>query len=91
MPARADEAPAEAETTIEALMREKQRLLDMIRQLNEEIRSIRSQFPFTMEKILHDPKKLEKKQREIRVKIDLTKQQTEEYRKRYEELVKQHG
>ena len=77
-------------SAIEALIREKQRLLDMIMRIRSEIRNIKNRFPFTLQEMLSDPEKILAEQEKIKTKIALTKQQIEEYTKRYEVILREH-
>ena len=84
-------APNDSEaTTIEKLIREKQRLLLIIRQTQASIKNILSRFPFTERETLRDPEKLSAQQAEIRRRTETVKQQIEEYTKYYDEMVRKY-
>ncbi len=81
-------SPAESESPLEALLKEKARLLALIENIRKEIKSIHEQYPFNKQAILDDPEKLASVKNELKAKLERLKQEAAIYRQKTEELKK---
>ena len=82
-------ADADSESPLEALLKEKARLLEMIERIREEIRSIRAMYPFDKLDILDNPEKLAAVKRELKEKLERLREKADAYRQRIEALEKE--
>ena len=82
--------PENAEDLLTALLKEKERLLSLIRGIREQIALILSRYPFTKRDLLHDPVRLKAEQEKLKARLERAKEREEAYRRKIEELEK-HG
>ena len=80
-----------ADDPVEALLREKARILTLIRNVRAEIHIIKTRFPYTKKAILEDPVRLAEEKAKLQVRMNQAKQQAETYKKRIAEMEKKHG
>ena len=73
------------------LNQERQRLLDLIRGLRNELDRIKTNYPYTLKAILDDPEKLKAKKVKLKKRIDNARKVAEVCRQRIEEMMRQHG
>ena len=85
------EISAEAETTVEALMKEKDRLLKLIRAVSVEIRAIKGKYPYTMKELLEDPLRLAAEKQRLQQKLEHIKASVKVYRERIVEMRRSNG
>ena len=79
------------EDQMEVLLREKTRILTMIRNIKAEIHMIKTRFPYTKKGILDDPVRLKKEKEKLNARLDQAKQQAAKYKKRIAEMEKKYG
>ena len=75
-----------AEDLLTALLKEKERLLSLIRGIREQITLILSRYPFTKRELLHDPVRLKIEQEKLKKRLEYAKQRAGAYQKKIEEL-----
>lgn len=82
------DAPENSECALDALRKEKARLLELIRGIRTEIRSIKSRYPYTMKVLLANPVRLAEEKEKLTARIDRAKRAAELYQTRIEEILK---
>lgn len=87
----AEEHEEPAHDPVESLLREKARILTLIRNVRAEIHLIKTRFPYTQKAILEDPVRLAEEKAKLQARLNQAKRQAEIYIKRMAELEKQHG
>lgn len=85
------DTPENSECELDALRKEKTRLLKLIRGVRTEIRSIKSRYPYTMKDLLNNPARLAEEKAKLTARIDRAKRAAERYQGRIEEILKNHG
>ena len=80
------EEPENEEDLLMALLKEKERLLSLIRGIRTQITLILSRYPFTKKELLNDPVQLKAEQDKLKVRLARAKDRAEVYRKKIEEL-----
>jgi hypothetical protein len=76
---------------LEELIKERDRLLGMIRTVRSEIRAIKGRYPYTLKAILDDPGILEAEKRKLRDRLENAKRAAEVYQERITEIEKKYG
>ncbi len=79
------------ENLLEALLKERSRLLALIKGIRTEIRSIKSRYPYTQKAILEDPVRLDLEKGRLKIRIEHAKQAAGIYRERIAEVMKKNG
>ena len=85
------DTPENSECELDALRKEKARLLELIRVIRAEIRNIKSRYPYTMKDLLDNPVRLAEEKAKLTARIDRAKRAAERYQGRIEEILKNHG
>ena len=76
------------ENALSALIKDKERFMNTIKMIQEEIASINSSYPYTWKEILDDPQKLEQKQAELKEIISGLKEVYDIYEARLNEMLR---
>ena len=82
------EEPENEEDLLAALLKEKERLLSLIRGVRAQITLILSRYPFTKKELLDDPVRLQAEQEKLKARLARAKERAEVYREKIEELEK---
>lgn len=82
------DAPENSECALDALRKEKARLLELIRVIRAEIRNIKSRYPYTMKDLLDNPVRLAEEKEKLTARIDRARRAAEIYQGRIEEILK---
>ena len=72
----------EEESALEALLKEKARLLTLVERIRKEIKKIKSQYPFNKLEILDDPEKLAARKEALQAKLERLRTEAELYREK---------
>lgn len=86
-----DDTPEQADDPEQALVREVERLLDLVRGIRLGLQGIRSRYPYTKKALLEDPVRLAEEKEKLREQLDDAEKQSDIYRKRIEELRRMYG
>ena len=81
----------DAEDIVEALLKERDRLLELIRWIRAEIRAVKSRNPYKLKDILEDPVRLATAKENLKKRIEKAKKAAEIYRRRVEEMESRYG
>ena len=76
---------------MEALLREKARILTMIRNIRAEIHIIKTRFPYNKKEILDDPIRLAEEKEKLNTRLEQAKNQAAKYKTRIAEMEKKYG
>lgn len=76
------------ENALSALIKDKERFMNTIKMIQEEIASIKSSYPYTLKEILDNPQKLEQKQAELKEIISGLKEVYDIYEARLNEMLR---
>ena len=79
---------ADRSKMLEALLREKMRLMLLVRSVSAQIENIKNSFPYKYKELLENPVLLAEKQTELRKRLDDVRLQREAAERHYEELKK---
>ena len=80
-----------ADNQMEALLREKARILTMIRNIRAEIHIIKTRFPYNKKEILDDPIRLAEEKEKLNTRLEQAKNQAAKYKTRIAEMEKKYG
>ena len=87
----AGESAEDAENIVEELLKERERLLELIRSIRAEIRLVKSRYPYTLKAILDDPVLLAEKKQSLKLRIEKAERAADAYRRRIKEMESQNG
>ena len=82
---------ANAENVIEELLREKARILTLIRNIRAEVHIIKTRYPYSKKQILDDPIRLAQEKAALNERLRKAKEQAERFRVRIAEMEKKYG
>ena len=83
------ETPDDTEQLLEALKKERDELLEMIKSVREEIDAIKSRYPYTKKEILEDPEQLAAEKARLQEELKREKQAAARYKRLIMEMEKQ--
>lgn len=86
-----DDMPEQADDPEQTLLREIERLLELVRNVRLDLYRIKSQYPYTKKELLEDPVRLAEEKKKLREQLKNAKKQSDIYRKRIEELERMYG
>ena len=85
------EIPDNTESLLEALQKEKARLLELIRGIRTEIRTVKSRYPYTKKALLDDPVQLASEKEKLSIRIGNAKRAAEIYQVKIDEITRKYG
>ena len=81
----------DVENIVEELLKERKRLLELIRGIRADIRTVKSRYPYTLKAILDDPVRLAEKKQSLKQRIEKAERAADVYRRRIKEMESQNG